>query len=162
MEAEPSPGDAPYLPPASSLREAATRLGASGILDRLLELRSGSVAESELDLTDQGKARAEQLRGQLARCLDAMAKTRGLRRRASALDVTDFEAAHDDLVNPAPRPRELDIIADVLGYVGAAFLGYAINIWTGSGPEFAKGHLAGIAAFVLSGAAIAIKNTKVK
>jgi hypothetical protein len=57
---------------------------------------------------------------------------RGNRRRASALDVTDFEAAFDDLVNPPARPLWLDITAQIGMVVGGAFIGFGTSVLAGS------------------------------
>jgi hypothetical protein len=41
------------------------------------------------------------------------------------------------------------IVADAAGAIGTGLIGYSINIYTGSGPDFTKGHLA-----MLSGCAL--------
>jgi hypothetical protein len=67
---------------------------------------------------------------------------RANRRRTTAIDRVDFEAAFDDLVNPALRSKRLAFIGDVCGIFGAGFLGYSLNIDTGSASPHQIGHIA--------------------
>jgi hypothetical protein len=83
--------------------------------------------------------------------VEAAAQLRANRRRATAIDRVDLEAAFDDIVNPAPRPKRLALIGDVCGIFGAGFIGYSINIYTGSGPVHLVGHIA-----ILSGAILSV------
>ncbi len=87
----------------------------------------------------------------LTSMLATMALIRANRRRATAIDTTDFEAAFDDLINPDPRPKWLDVLADVATLLGGGFLGYAINVMTGDHPAIPL-----IAATLLSGLSLGI------
>ncbi len=82
--------------------------------------------------------------------LDTAAILRANRRRATAIDRVDFEAAFDDVVNPFPRPKRLALIGDLCGIFGAGFVGYSINIYTGSGSPAQVGHIAIAAGLMLS------------
>ena len=100
---------------------------------------------------------ARGLRAKLVRMIDAAALMRAERRRATAIDQVDYEAAFDDIVNPVPRPKRLDLIGDVCGIFGAGFIGYSINIYTGPGPSYRDGHIAILSGAILSVAGICLK-----
>ncbi len=110
-----------------------------------------------LPTTKKGREVARALRKRLTEMLDAAAQVNANRRRATAIDTTDFEAAFDDAVNPFPRPRRLDLVADLCAAVGAGFVGYSINIYTGDGRSYLPAHIAMIAGLVLSLVGVAIK-----
>ena len=89
--------------------------------------------------------------------IDSAALMRAKRRRATAIDRVDYEAAFDDVVNPSPRPKRLALIGDVCGIFGAGFVGYSINVDTGSGTVTQVGHVALLAGAVLSLAGVCLK-----
>jgi hypothetical protein len=93
---------------------------------------------------------AKKLRIKLIAMLDAAALMRANRRRATAIDRVDFEAAFDDLISPALRLKRLALIGDICGIFGAGFIGYSINIYTGTGSVQQMGHLAILAGLILS------------
>jgi hypothetical protein len=96
------------------------------------------------------KVSSENLHEKLFGMLSSAALVRGHKRRASALDVTDFEAAFDDLINPRSRPAWMDCAADIGLLLGGGFVGAGTNILTASG-ERAQGWIA-----VLAGAFVGI------
>ncbi len=91
--------------------------------------------------------------------LSSEALVRGHRRRASALDVTDFEAAFDDLVNPRQRPWWVDCVVDCGLFFGGGFVGAGTNIVTGGGSYATGGLVIGAGVFV-GGFSIAVKYLK--
>ncbi len=111
-----------------------------------------SIAGGEQVITATGQAAqvAKELRAKLVAMLDAAALMRADRRRATAIDRVDFEAGFDDVVNPSPRVRRLALVGDVSGIFGAGFIGYSINIYSGSGSSLLPGHIAILAGMVLS------------
>ncbi len=127
--------------------------------------KPGSLAAStpaSLERTGKGEVVREGLRKKLAEMLDSTALTRANRRRATAIDTTDFEAAFDDLVNPDPRPKWLDVLADVATLFGGGFLGYAINIMTGDAPDLRMIVGMMLSGLILGIGAIVIKNKKIR
>lgn len=90
--------------------------------------RGGS--PSKLPLTVAAEIESEILRKKLFGLLTLESHVRGNRRRASALDVTDFQAAYDDLVNPRPRPVWIDVMGDAGLMLGGLFGGVGTNILT--------------------------------
>ncbi len=115
------------------------------------------VPDGITESTVQGEQAGKQFRSKLAAMIDAAALMRANRRRATAIDRVDFEAAFDDLVNPSPRPRRLALIGDVCGIFGAGFVGYSINIYTGSGSPHQVGHIAILSGLILSVAGACLK-----
>jgi hypothetical protein len=115
---------------------------------------SGAVIET----TGQAERVAKELRVKLGDMVDAAALMRANRRRATALDRVDYEAAFDDVVNPIPRPRRLVLIGDVCLTCGGAFIGYATNIYVGFGPSYQIGHITILAGVILAGTGICLKN----
>jgi hypothetical protein len=107
--------------------------------------------------TEQADQFAEELRIKLVGMLDAAAILRADRRRATALDRVDFEAAFDDVVNPVSRLSRLALIGDVCGIFGAGFIGYSINVYTGPGSPHQTGHIAILAGLILSVAGACLK-----
>lgn len=116
-----------------------------------------NASEQELKTTRQAEKFAKLLRLKLIAMVDAAALMRANRRRATIIDQRDFEAAFDDVVNPVPRPKRLALIGDVCGIFGAGFVGYSINIYTGSGSAHQVGHVAILAGVVLSVAGACLK-----
>ena len=106
---------------------------------------------------EQAEEFAESIRGQLVAMINSAALMRANRRRATAIDRVDFEAAYDDLVNATPRPKSLALLGDVCGAFGAGFIGYSINIYTGPGSAHQAGHIAILAGLVLSVLGIGMK-----
>ena len=81
--------------------------------------------------------------------VNAVALTEANRRRATAIDSTDYEKAFDLIAGPAKRENAVAIVADVATAAGTGLMGYAINVYTGSAPEKTHGHLAMIGGVVL-------------
>jgi hypothetical protein len=107
--------------------------------------------------TEKADQAAEELRNKLIGMLDLAAIQRADRRRATATDQVDFEAGFDDVVNPISRLSRLALIGDVCGIFGAGFIGYSINIYTGSGTPHQTGHIAILAGLILSVAGASLK-----
>jgi hypothetical protein len=108
-------------------------------------------------ISGQAEQGAEELRAKLVGMLDSAALMRANRRRATAIDQVDFEAAFDDVVHPVSKLKRLALIGDVCGIFGAGFIGYSINIYTGAGSIYQIGHIAILAGMVLSVAGACLK-----
>ena len=117
----------------------------------------GAVRKEIIEATVQAEQAAKDLRVKLVAMIDAAALMRANRRRATAIDRVDFEAAFDDVVNPFPRPKRLAFIGDLCGIFGAGFVGYSINIYTSSGSPHQVGHIAILAGVILSVAGACLK-----
>jgi hypothetical protein len=104
-----------------------------------------------IPISGQAEIAVEEIRVKLVGMVELAAQLRANRRRATAIDRVDFEAAFDDVVNPIPRPKRVALIGDVCGIFGAGFVGYSINIYTGSGSSYQLGHLA-----ILAGAGFSV------
>ena len=111
--------------------------------------------------TVKGDEVANRLSLKLEGMLGTTALIRANRRRATAIDTTDYEAAFDDLVNPNPRPKWLDVLADIATLFGGGFLGYAINVMTGEKPDITKISITLLAGLLLGIGAIVIKSKKI-
>lgn len=118
---------------------------------------SEAIPDPVIETTGQAEKVAKDLRNKLVEMIDAAALLRANRRRATAIDRVDFESAFDDMVNPAPRPKRFALIGDVCGIFGAGFIGYSINIYTGSGAVHQAGHIAILAGVILSVAGACLK-----
>jgi hypothetical protein len=116
-----------------------------------------AIPEVVIETTGQAEKVAKELRDKLVGMIDAAALMRANRRRATAIDRVDFEAAFDDVVNPSPRPKRLALIGDVCGIFGAGFIGYSINVYTGPETAHRVGHVAILAGLVLSVAGACLK-----
>jgi hypothetical protein len=119
--------------------------------------RPAELKPSGLPSTQAGKRVADQLRRKLIEMVDAAALTEANRRRATALDATDYEAGFDRIAGPARRENIVVIVADLAGAVGTGLLGYAINVYTGATPDISKGHLTMIGGVALVTASIVLK-----
>lgn len=96
---------------------------------------------------------AENLKSKLSDMLAAGALVRAHKRRASALDVTDYEAAYDDLVNPRPRPIWVEILTDIGVGLGGIIAGIGVSDLHTSG----EGWLVLIAGIFVVGISTAFK-----
>jgi hypothetical protein len=110
-----------------------------------------------LPTTEAGEKVADGLRRKLVEMVDAAALTEANRRRATAIDATDYEAGFDRIAGPAKPVTTVAIVADATGAIGTGSIGYSINIYTENGPDFTKGHLA-----MLSGCALLIISVVLK
>ena len=128
--------------------------------DRSRRRRKKPTEPEPLPSTVAGRKREDVLGGMMASMLHRSAQIRANRRRAPEVDSTDYERAYDDIVNPIPRPRRLNAVADLSNFVGGAFLGYAINVLTNDRPDYTRFGLAGLAGVFLGGVAVALKNLK--
>lgn len=133
MESEPSSDDALVGHRAAEGSSGVGRIQSIDISKFFKNIRARSPATAELSLTPKAEAAQEDLRKKLFNMLSAEALVRGHKRRASALDVTDYEAAFDDLLNPPTHPRWMDCAADIGLLLGGGFIGAGTNILTGSG-----------------------------
>ena len=131
-------GEADYCDPSPDfpIEMPTVRPNPSPVADPKIADEPGMPADL-LIRTAAGKTRGE-INGRFREMLGMSATIRGRRPRANALDVTDFEAAFDDLLNPSPRPRWLEVLLDVGVLIAGGFIGYAINILTGQSPDHDK------------------------
>jgi hypothetical protein len=135
-------------PPSPKPKKRARRQASSG--------RSAEPKEP-IATTELAEEFAEGLRVELVDMIDAAALMRAKRRRATGIDRVDYEVAFDDIVNPVPRPKRVALLGDVCGIIGAGFVGYSINIYTGSGTVAQIGHVAMLAGAILSVAGVLLK-----
>jgi hypothetical protein len=91
-------------------------------------------SEARTDVTPAGGGRFEELQKKLSKMLWAGAVFRGHRRKASMLDIQDFDGAFSDIVSPAERPTWLNILTDLCVLASGIFTGYAINVYTAATP----------------------------
>ena len=110
-----------------------------------------------LPTTEAGEKVADQVRGKLIEMINAAALTEANRRRATAIDSTDFEKGFDLIAGPAKRQHAVAIVADVAQAIGTGLIGYAINVYTGTEPNKIHGHLAMIGGIALLAVGIVIK-----
>ena len=120
-------------------------------------VKKATVAPKLIATIEEAEEYAESIRVELAAMVDSAALMRARRRRATAIDRVDYEAAFDDVVRATPRPTQLALIGDVCGVFGAGFIGYSINIYTGPASAHPIGHIAILAGLVLSVAGICMK-----
>jgi hypothetical protein len=104
-----------------------------------------------LPTTEAGEKVAARLQRKLNEMVDAAALAEANRRRATAIDATDCEAGFDRIVGPKKQEAAIVIVADIASAIGSGLIGYAINIYTGSGQDLLPGHLA-----MLGGAALVV------
>jgi hypothetical protein len=114
-------------------------------------------AEAVIETTGEAEKVAKELRDNLVEMIDSAALMKAKRRRATAIDQVDYQAAYDDLVNPVPRPKRLALIGDVCGIFGAGFIGYPTNIYMGPSSAHQVGHVAILAGAILSVAGACLK-----
>ena len=107
--------------------------------------------------TEAGKKVVDQVRRKLVEMVNAAALTEADRRRATAIDATDYEAAFDRIAGPAKREHAVAIVADVAGAIGTGLIGYAINVYTGAPSDKIHGHLAIIGGIALLATGIVLK-----
>jgi hypothetical protein len=81
-----------------------------------------------LPTTEAGEKVADGLRRKLVEMVDAAALTEANRRRATAIDATDYEAGFDRIAGPAKLVTTVAIVADAAGAIGTGLTGYYINI----------------------------------
>ena len=118
--------------------------------------RSRKTAQA-LPGTEMGERVADQVQRKLIEMVNAVALTEANRRRATAIDATDYEKAFDLIAGPAKRENAVAIVADVATAAGTGLIGYAINVYTGSAPERTHGHLAMIGGILLLVLGIVLK-----
>jgi hypothetical protein len=115
----------------------------------------------DLPYTEAGQTASEGLRKKLFAMLSSAALMRGNRRRASALDVTDFEAAFDDLVNPPARPLWLDVAAQIGMVIGGGFIGFGTSVLAG-GMGRENGWIPVISGSLVAIASVIVQHIKLK
>jgi hypothetical protein len=96
----------------------------------------------ELPTTEASEKVADRLRRKLIEMVNAAALTEANRRRATAIDATDYEAGFDLIAGPRKRENAVAIVADVVGAIGTGLIGYAINVYTSAVSDMSRGHLA--------------------
>ncbi len=114
----------------------------------------------ELPRTEVGESTFQDLGGRLVQMLNRAALLRAHRRRATAQDRTDLEAAFDDMVHPATRPVWVDALCDAFLATASLFVGVGTNIATGSGPDASAGWKIVAPSFALGLFAILIRYVK--
>lgn len=117
----------------------------------------GTRKSRELPLTAGGKIARDRLRSRLNDMHSKAALVRAHRRRATAQDTTDFDAAFDELVNPQGRPIWVNATADAMVILASFFIGYGTNIATGDDSNAGRGWLA-----ILPGILLAVFATVVR
>ena len=132
----------------------------AGTLDRVKRWLRGTSEVRELPLTSEAELALDRLRNKLIDMLSKAALVRAHRRRASAQDTTDLEAAFDELVNPPSIPIWIRVIADITAILASCFIGYGTNIITGGSPNASSGWLAVIPGVLLAIFATAVKYMK--
>ncbi len=110
-----------------------------------------------LPTTEAGDKVADQLRRKVIEMVDASALTEASRRRATAIDTTDYERGFDRIVSPSHRQNITVIVADVASAIGAGLIGYAINVYTGGSSSLLPGHIAFLAGTSMSVIGIVLK-----
>lgn len=110
-----------------------------------------------LPTTEAGEKAADQVQRKLIEMVNAAALTEANRRRATAIDATDYEAGFDLIAGPSKRENAVAIVADVAGAIGTGLIGYAINVYTGASPDRSNGHLALIGGVTLLVTGIVLK-----
>jgi len=105
--------------------------GADALSRKISELKRKEPAD-RTDVTPAGGERFLELQKKLWKMLWAGATIRGHRRRASMLDLQDFDGAFSDIVSPAARSRWANFLAEFCILVAGLFTGYAINILAGA------------------------------
>lgn len=135
--------------------------GSGGFSRRFSDLKRKESAD-RTDITPAGDRQFEELQRKLSKMLWSGATLRGHRRRASMLDVQDFDGAFSDIVSPADRSRWANLTAELCVLAAGLFTGYAINILTGTTPETpVSAWLIPLAAGIIIGiVAIAVKCIK--
>ncbi len=101
--------------------------------------RPAELKSPGLPCTQAGDKVADHFRQKLIEMVDAAALTEANRRRATALDATDYEAGFDRIAGPSRRENVVIIVADSAGAVGTGLIGYAINVYTGLRRTIPKG-----------------------
>ena len=141
---------------AEAIEEKASQ--AKAAKDRAAARKYRKQAEAKtLPTTEAGEKVADQMRRKLIEMVDSIALVEANRRRGSTIDVPDYEAAFDQIANPSRRQKAVVVVADAAGAIGAALIGYSINIYTGGSRNFQSGNIAMIAGIALSGFGIALK-----
>jgi len=103
--------------------------------------------------TKAGGKVSDHLQEKLIDMLFAGARIEANRRRGTAIDSTDYEAAFSRIVAPSRRNTVVGVVADVAGFAGSCLIGFAINIYTSSPSTPSFGHLAmscGVGLFTVS------------
>ena len=123
--------------------------------------RAAPKPSTTLPTTEAGEKVADQLQRKLIDMLNATALTEANRRRATAIDTTDYEAGFGLIAGPPKKNKVVAIVADVIGAIGAALIGYATSVYTGGTKSdyYIHAHIAILSGIALLSASIVLKHT---